>query len=810
MYILALEESSWSEAEWQLGAHPHYDGVTFAVYAPAATRIQLEIYDRALGADPIATYLPAKGKDGIWRARLQGLQLGTMYAYRAWGANWTYDEDWEPGSELGFVADLDEKGNRFNPNKALFDPYARELSHTVYSDELFDYEVDDGVFGTGGDDYHGRPRRLTDTGPYVPKGIIVAEPRPRKPRLGLPPENTSIYEVQTQQLSGHPSTAKLTELLAGEPGFEDVVDIPEKYQGTYRGAGMMAPYLKGLGINTVELLPVHETNTSQSARYGKTNSWGYMTLGFFAPNRYYSSDMSAGGPTREFREMVDAFHEHGIEVYLDVVYNHTAEGGNWHGDVNTTGFTSLGGFATAEYYSMTSGHILIDGATGTSNQLNYSSDAARRLVMDSLEYWTTDMHVDGFRFDLATVLGRLPGDADPDDWDGQKRFFQDHPLLVEIAAFAEERGVEVIAEAWDLWGYEVGNFPRGWGEWNGRYRDAVRRFTKGDGNVGTFLEQFNGDYHHFADNGGVQKTINFIDAHDGFNLVDLVSYQTKRNDQPFPFGPSDGGSDDNLSWDSGGSQELRRQRVRNLWALLFLSRGVPMVVAGDEFGRTQNGNNNPWALDSIAMRNNYEMIPTNAPNRVPVGPDIATDYHDNLGEFRTSSNVNGLFRFARFIVGLRQRHDALRQKQWGDLVADNTDVSYLFRTPSGYGSPKEGDRAVGALINSPGDDFWVMVNMADMPIEFTAPQLPQGRAWRWLIDTSVEHEDHCNYWLEGEGEVAGQSTLVAPWSVAVWHEDAAPKPIAGMRTDDATSTRSTVQWRRAKKTFGRVARRSSS
>jgi len=772
--VIALDRRTWAKATWPLGTHPHAEGVTFAVYAPAATRVQLEIYPEALGARATKTFLLAKGRDGIWRGLLQGLQFGALIGFRAWGRNWPYVKGWKPGSDLGFISDLDEYGNRFNPNKVLFDPYAREVTHNVFTDQLHDFGVNDGVFGTGGEIVDGVPRRNIDTGPYAPKGVLIADYTPVTPKPRIPSEKNVIYEVQVEQLTGHPSVARLSELLSREPGFEGVVDIPPEFQGTYKGAGMMAPYLKALGVTTVELLPVHEQNASESAREGATNAWGYMTLSFFAPNRQYAADKSWCGPTREFKEMVSAFHDAGLQVYLDVVYNHTAEGGNWNGDVNTTGFTSLGGFATAEYYQMTSDKRLIDGATGTSNQVNYSSEAARNLVLDSLRYWTQDMQVDGFRFDLATVLGRLPDEAHPDDWARQKRFFSDHPLLVDIAEFARQERIEVIAEAWDLWGYEVGNFPRGWGEWNGRYRDAVRRFTKGDANTVAFTDMFNGDYHHFHDSGGAQKTINFITAHDGFNMADLVSYQEKQNNQEPPFGPSDGGSDDNLSWDSGGSQALRRQRLRNLWTILFFSRGVPMIVAGDEFGRTQNGNNNPWALDSVAMRNNYAMIPTNAPQRVPVAEGIDVPYHDNLGVYETAEHVNGQFRFATFLANLRQRHEALQQRRWGDMVADDKDVSYLFHTPSGDGYPSEGDRAVAVQIDSPGDDFWVMINMADVDIDFRVPPPLEGHIWRRLIDTSTFAEPACNHWPEGEGMIVADGTTVAAWSVVVWQEQPIP------------------------------------
>ena len=773
--LTPVAPEAWGEATWPLGANVTATGATFAVFAPDATRLTLEFHDRSVGGEAVATFLPAKGADGVWRANIDGVRPLMLYGYRAWGSNWPFTPEWRPGSDAGFVSDIDERGNRFNPNKLLFDPYAREVTHSMYSDLILSEGLDGGAFGTGGDDYHGLPRRQIDTARIAPKGIVIQPTTPQfaKPRIGA--ERSAVYEASVSQLVGHPSIVKLGELLRREPGFEDVADIPSEYIGTYRGVGMMVPYLKALGVTTLELLPIHETNNSESSRQGHTNSWGYMTLSFFAPNRNYSYDKSPGGPTREFQEMVSAFHAADMEVYLDVVYNHTAEGGNWNGDPNTVGFTSLGGFAAADYYVMTSTYAMVDGATGTSNQLNYSSPAAQQMVLDSLHHWTQEMGVDGFRFDLATVLGRKPKEADPDDWNNQKRFFNDHPLLVAIAEFAEVEHIEVIAEAWDLWGYEVGNFPRGWGEWNGRYRDAVRRFCKGDGNTVGFLDMVNGDHHHFADNGGPQKTVNFIDAHDGFNLADLVSYQEKSNDQPYPFGPSDGGSDNNLSWDSGGDQRLRRQRLRNFLTTLYLSRGVPMFVAGDEFGRTQNGNNNPWELHSLAMWNNYEMIPTNAPQRVPVAPGMDdAHYHDNLGVYETEPHVNGQFRFTTFLANLRQRHDTLHAKQYGDLIPDDADVSYLFHTPSREGYPQEGDRAISVYINSPGDNFFAMFNMADVEVEFDPVPAAEGRVWRRLIDTASWAEPVANHWEEGTGMIVEGRTVVQPWSIVVWHDTPAP------------------------------------
>ncbi|MPM63107.1 Isoamylase [bioreactor metagenome] len=469
--------------------------------------------------------------------------------------------------------------------------------------------------------------------------------------------------------------------------------------------------------------------------------------------------------------MIRAFHDAGLEVYIDVVHNHTAEGGAWHGDPATTGYTSLGGFAAGEYYVMTAGHIPVDGATGTANQVDYSSGAACDLVIDSLTYWTDVMGVDGFRFDLAPVLGRTPLAWRPDDWADQRRFFPQHPLLEAIARLGEDKQVEVIAEAWDLWGYEVGNFPPGWAEWNGRYRDAVRRYAKGDGDVQTFSAMVNGDYHHFADQGGPQRSINFVTAHDGFTLMDLVSYNTKQNDQPYPFGPSDGGTDANDSWDSGGDPGLRRARWRNFWVLLFFSRGVPMVVSGDEYGRTQNGNNNPWALNTVGMWNNWAQTASHVPTRLPVDPrnPAAFAYHDVVGQTVAPEGTNPLFVFAAHVTRIRQRDPGLRQRNWGGLVFDSGDVTYLFRRPDLQDWPAPGDRAVSLAIDgSPvgGHTYLVMINMNDHRQEFRVPGT--DGSWKRIIDTAPWAEHHFNCWAPAEATVIGEGTYVAgPWSVVV-------------------------------------------
>ncbi len=336
-----VNPDQWATAQYPLGAH--YDGsdVTFAVYSKRATHILLEIYDQATGVAARHDYWLAKNPtDDIWRAKLADIPPGTLYAFRCWGPNWEYQSDWHRGScHSGYQRDFDDQGNRFNPNKVLFDPYARELSHDKESQAMLAAGHSGAMYATGLGDYHGIPRRDFDTGPWVPKGIILApDGESTGQRPFLPPERALIYEAHVRGLTQHPSASQLQTCVKGYPGFEQVVDVPEAYRGTYAGAAYMAKYLKALGFTTIELLPVHETanETNPNDRPGG-NYWGYMTFGYFAPDRRYAYDKSPGGPTREFKQMVKAFHDEGLEVYLDVVFNHTGEGGNWGSD-DTVGF----------------------------------------------------------------------------------------------------------------------------------------------------------------------------------------------------------------------------------------------------------------------------------------------------------------------------------------------------------------------------------------------------------------------------------------------------------------------------------------
>ncbi len=412
------------------------DMVTFSVYSRRATRVLLEIYARPILAEAEADYFLQKNPDdNTWSVCLRGVPHGTLYGFRCWGPNWVYDPTWTRGNcNAGFVADYDRFGNRFNPNKVLHEPYARELSHDRVTEEMLTAGHDMWIYATGDADYQGRPARDHDTALWAPKGIVVfrsdfcgSAGRVYAPRQG------HHLRGALRGCTQHPSSVDLGRLLRNTPGFSEVVGVPALLRGTFAGAAYLAPYLKSLGFTTVEWLPVQDTgNALNSMGSPLANYWGYMTMGYFAPDRRYAFDRSPGGPTREFKNMVRAFHDHGIEVYLDVVYNHTGEAGNFEKRRDTTGFVSLGGFDAAEYYMETQEGLIIEGATGCGNQLNCSSPVAQELVLDSLRYWINDMGIDGFRFDLAPVLGRTPNAFERTAWDDQRRFFRDHPLLSAI------------------------------------------------------------------------------------------------------------------------------------------------------------------------------------------------------------------------------------------------------------------------------------------------------------------------------------------------------------------------------------------
>ncbi len=460
--------------------------------------------------------------------------------------------------------------------------------------------------------------------------------------------------------------------------------------------------------------------------------------------------------------MMAAFHDAGLEVYLDVVYNHAGEGGTWDATRAAAELTSFRGLDNATYYALSDAdRTAYFDTTGCGNNLDMSHAPAAQLVKDSLAHWIGDMGVDGFRFDEAAELGRDTAPA--------YNFNPNARLLTDIAALAAANDVEVIAEPWDVGTYQVGQFPAGWGEWNGRYRDAARRYLKGDasgsGNV-SWADAFYGDYNDFFRAGGPQFSVNMIDAHDGFTLADLVSYDSKTNaSRAWPFGPSDGGNDSNDSWGWGGDPSLRRQAMRNFVVFQALSRGVPMLVYGDEFGRTQNGNNNPYDVDSVASWNNYDMIASDAPQTVPTGDASggAEIYANNLGTDATADGRNDFFLFVQHVLGLRAAHPALRQSDYAMPIA--------FSKADGSAGFNSHADLMGRILlsgSAAGDeDFLVLSNAYWADGNFAVPAAAPGMRWVRLVDTAVWAETSGNAWSPDAAATIAGSYSVHARSMAV-------------------------------------------
>ncbi len=577
--------------------------VTFRVRSDRATRMEVWIYKAAMNEPEILRQELVNDGTGRWSTtvsvatlRQRGLTGAIFYGYRAWGPNWTYSASWTPGSADGFVTDVDGNGNRFNPNKLLFDPYGLELSH----DPENPANTDGAIFNTGPAD------RLRDSARVAPKSIVI-DLAPGD--VGVKPtrafKDEVIYEVHVR-------------------GFtKNDPSVPAAERGTYLGAGRKAAYLKSLGVTAIELLPIQETVNDANDVVASTagdNYWGYMTLNYFAPDRRYAADRSPGGPTRELRQMVKAFHDQGIKVYIDVVYNHTAEGGVGDGTGAKAQLLSFRGLDNASYYELGNNAAFYWDNTGIGANFNTTTDMAVDLIIDSLTYWHGDLGVDGFRFDLASVLGNSCNR-------GCFNFDKLNPAnalnraVKELGARPEGggSGVDLIAEPWAIGDgtYRVGDFPAGWVEWNGQYRDTFRKDLNKLGlenvTLGQIATRLAGSSDLYADDGRKPwASVNFMVAHDGFTNRDLFAYNTKNNLQPWPFGPSDGGEDHNVSWDQGGDPVMQRKAARNAMALIALSAGVPMFTGGDEMYRTQFGNNNAYNLDTDKNWLNWSDATTNA------------------------------------------------------------------------------------------------------------------------------------------------------------------------------------------------------
>jgi len=668
----------WPGRSWPHGARWDGAGVNFAVYSEVATRVEVCLFDAQDPAREVARFELPENSDFTWHGYVPELEPGLLYGYRIHGP-------FDP-----------HRGHRCNPAKLLIDPYAKALHGSV------------SWAGLGADaDLQADPR---DTAPYTPKGVIVDETFDwdGDRHLATPWRKTVIYELHVRGFTKlHPQ-------------------IPERLRGTYAGLAHPAAidHLVRLGVTAVELLPIHAfLDEPFLVDRGLCNYWGYNTLGFFAPEQRYASRARPGAVVAELKAMVKALHRAGIEVILDVVYNHTCEG-------NHLGPTlSLKGIDNASYYALMPDARYYRDCTGCGNSIDASKPAAARLIVDSLRYWVDEMHVDGFRFDLATVLGRVGGG----DFQRESPFFQ---IIAQDPVLSRAK---LIAEPWDIGpgGYRVGGFPSPLREWNAKYRDAIRRFWRGDenlaGEVGYRLSGSSDLYEGMRRR--PQTSINFVTAHDGFTLHDLVSYEHKHNEANQE--QNRDGSDANLSWNCGVEGEtdnpevlaLRERQKRNLLATLFVSQGVPMLVAGDEMGRTQRGNNNAYCQD-----NELSWVDWNLDQR---GRELL-DFTRRLIRLRHEQPVLQRLHFFR--------GEQIWDSRFKDLTWFRPDGSEM--TPEDWQKPFT--RAFGFLLGREvvktfdelghlliGEALLVLMNAYWDTLSFTLPSPEDGFVWKLELDTAA-------------------------------------------------------------------------
>ena len=669
---------------YPLGASWDGLGVNFALFSANATKVELCLFDRDGEREIERLNLP-EYTDEVWHGYLPDARPGTLYGYRVHGP-------YEPAA-----------GHRFNPNKLLLDPYAKQIvGHVRWDPALFGYKMETGDDLTFDD---------RDSAPFTFKSCVIDSAftwgRSGQPRV--PWENTIIYEAHVRGFTKlHPAIA------------------PE-LRGTYAGLATAesTAYLQSLGISAVELLPVHTfIDDSHLLEKGLKNYWGYNSIGFFAPARRYAANPDFA--FAEFKEMVAHLHDAGLEVILDVVYNHTAEG-NQHGPT-----LCFRGIDNASYYRLAPERRYYINDTGTGNTVNLSNSRVLQMVMDSLRYWTRDMRVDGFRFDLATILGR-----EPHGFEEEGRFLdacRQDPALSEV---------KLIAEPWDLGpgGYQVGHFSPGWAEWNDSYRDTVRAYWRGDDSVLPKLAaRLTASADLFNKRGRKPwASVNFITAHDGFTLNDLVSYNDKHNEAN---GEENGdGHSNNLSSNYGfeGPTDdqkigaIRLRQMRNLLATLFLSRGTPMLLGGDEFGRSQNGNNNSYCQDNEISWIDWERI----------GPEgrAQAEFVRKLVMIRRSLPM---LRRGRFLTGAYDEELGVKDVTWlmpgaGEMSPENWDDPHA----RSLGVLLDG-RAQETGIRRIGSDttLLVLLNAHTDIVTFKLPRAAGGRRWIRLVDTDapLEHE----------------------------------------------------------------------
>jgi isoamylase len=650
------------------GTHQQGDGVNFVLFSRHATRVRLELYEHPGDSTParIIDLDPLSHRTGdVWHIWVRGIPAGQLYGYRV-------DGPYQP-----------EEGQRFNPHKLLLDPYARAIAGV----ENWDFSAARGYDSLG---------KLTDlsistvdNAGTTPKCIFTQDPFNWE--MDLPPKhsasNTVIYETHVRGLTIHPSSGVV-------------------HPGTFIGLTEKIPYLQDLGVTAIELMPVLEFNENESQRLNPItgeklkNYWGYNPVAYFAPKQSYSVDGSQRRQIAEFREMVKAFHRAGIEVILDIVLNHTAE----NDELGPT--ICLRGIENSIFYMLKENDCrYYKDFTGVGNTLNANHPVVRELVTSVLRYWVMNMHVDGFRFDLASVLGR----------DEHGNVLRDAPLLEGIAEDPILRDVKIIAEAWDAGGaYQVGNFStKRWTEWNGRFRDDVRRFWIGDADMlGSFASRICGSSDLYRSSGkGPASSLNFVTCHDGFTLNDLVSYKQKHNNENGEF--SRDGTDANYSDNCGveGPSEdpavegVRIRLIKNFLLTLFISRGVPMLLGGDEFRRTQGGNNNAYCQDNEVSWFDWSLL----------------EKHKEI------------HRFTRGMIAFRRAHPVLRR----ETFYANEDIKWF--APNGAAPEWENpwQKSFACLILGQTEpDLLLLFNADTSSVDFYLPSLPTGKLWRLAVDTS--------------------------------------------------------------------------
>jgi isoamylase len=696
----------WPGDSYPLGASWDGVGTNFSLFSEVAERVELCLFDD----DGLESRIDLPEVDAfVWHAYLPGVMPGQRYGYRVHGP-------YDPAA-----------GHRCNPSKLLLDPYSKAVEGgVVWNPALFSYHFTD-------------PDRINtdDSGPYMPKSVVInpffdwGDDRP--PRT--PYHETVIYEAHVRGLTmRHP-------------------EVPDELRGTYAALGHPAviDHLLSLGVTAVELMPVHQFVSEHAlVARGLTNYWGYNTICYLAPHNAYCSSGDRGQQVLEFKAMVKALHAAGIEVILDVVYNHTAEGDHMGPTLSFRGIDN-----NAYYRVRDSDRRYYLDYTGCGNSLNVRSPHALQLIMDSLRYWVLEMHVDGFRFDLAAALARELHDVDR-----LSAFFdliQQDPVISQV---------KLIAEPWDVGpgGYQVGNFPPLWTEWNGKYRDTVRDFWRGSSStMPEFASRLTGSSDLYETSGRRPvASINFVTAHDGFTLTDLVSYNHKHNLENGE--DNNDGSDDNRSWNCGAEgpvddpaiNRLRERQRRNFLTTLFVSQGVPMLLAGDEFGRTQRGNNNAYCQDNAISWVDWSLATTES---------ALLDFVRELSRLRRDHPV---FRRRRFFLG----------RTGGDGKGD-----IIWLTPSGR-EMSDADWRLGYAkslavylngdaITEPGprgekitdDSFLLLINAHYEDMVFTLPQAEYGAKWQVVLDTADEEPRSSPY--RGETRPAGAQVPVTARSIQI-------------------------------------------